>query len=279
MPPLKLAPESTTRSAVNARSMVASTVALVEATKTLMITTMPTPSISAVPAAAVRLGLRMAFSRASSPREAAQPRQRRADDPAERQRDRAAEDVDAEEDREAAEPEDEPVVGQVAEQAGERRGQPDGQRGAADDHARRRAVAGAADDLGRHRGDRRHLAGLAGRRDRRDQRHQDAGRQGDDDGPGRQHQPAGRDAEAERVEQRLEPGGDADARRAGPCTEARTPTTSASISTAASTCRRVAPSARSSPFCRVRWATVIEKVLKIMNAPTSSATIAKKFMK
>ena len=64
-----------------------------------------------------------------------------------------------------------------------------------------------------------------------------------------------------------------------PITDASTPTTSASIRTEASTCRRVAPSARSSPFCRVRCATVIEKVLKIMNAPTSSATTAKNSMK
>ena len=33
-----------------------------------------------------------------------------------------------------------------------------------------------------------------------------------------------------------------------------------------------APSVRSSPNSRVRWATVIEKVLKMMNAPTNSAT-------
>ena len=35
---------------------------------------------------------------------------------------------------------------------------------------------------------------------------------------------------------------------------------------------REAPSVRSSPNSRVRWATVIEKVLKMMNAPTTSAT-------
>ena len=34
----------------------------------------------------------------------------------------------------------------------------------------------------------------------------------------------------------------------------------------------VAPSVRSSPNSRVRWATVIENVLKMMNAPTKSAT-------
>ena len=37
------------------------------------------------------------------------------------------------------------------------------------------------------------------------------------------------------------------------------------------TCRRLAPSARSSASSRVRWATMIENVLKMMNAPTNSA--------
>ena len=54
---------------------------------------------------------------------------------------------------------------------------------------------------------------------------------------------------------------------------------SASISTVASTCRRVAPIARSSAFSRVRWATVMKKVLKMMNPPTSRATRAKISMK
>ena len=38
--------------------------------------------------------------------------------------------------------------------------------------------------------------------------------------------------------------------------------------------RRDAPSVRSIPNSRVRWATVIENVLKIRNAPTNSATPA-----
>ena len=53
--------------------------------------------------------------------------------------------------------------------------------------------------------------------------------------------------------------------------DATTPSASASAATAASTWRRVAPSERSSANSRVRCATVIEKVLKMMNAPTSSA--------
>ena len=62
---------------------------------------------------------------------------------------------------------------------------------------------------------------------------------------------------------------------ASPITDAMMPTTTASSSTEPSTCRLLAPSARSRPFSRVRCATVIENVLKIMNAPTSSATTAK----
>jgi hypothetical protein len=56
-----------------------------------------------------------------------------------------------------------------------------------------------------------------------------------------------------------------------PATEAARPRTSASAATLASTCPRVAPSARSSANSRRRCATVIENVLKMMNAPTSSA--------
>ena len=48
-----------------------------------------------------------------------------------------------------------------------------------------------------------------------------------------------------------------------------------SISTERSTCRRDAPSVRSVANSRARWATVIESVLKITNAPTNSAIPAK----
>ena len=60
-----------------------------------------------------------------------------------------------------------------------------------------------------------------------------------------------------------------------PTTDAeRRRASSASASDARSTCRRLAPSVRSSANSRVRCATVIENVLKIMNAPTNSATPA-----
>ena len=55
-----------------------------------------------------------------------------------------------------------------------------------------------------------------------------------------------------------------------PTTEPTMPMVSASPRTP-STWRRVAPSVRSSASSRVRWATVIENVLKMMNAPTSTA--------
>ena len=53
-----------------------------------------------------------------------------------------------------------------------------------------------------------------------------------------------------------------------------TPITSASSATAPRICARVAPSVRSSANSRVRSATVIVNVLKMMNAPTSSAAPA-----
>ena len=56
-----------------------------------------------------------------------------------------------------------------------------------------------------------------------------------------------------------------------PTIEPIRPMVSASSSTELSTCRRVAPSVRSRASSRARWATVIENVLKIRNAPTSTA--------
>ncbi len=57
-----------------------------------------------------------------------------------------------------------------------------------------------------------------------------------------------------------------------PITDPTTPSSTPSSTTARMICPREAPSVRSRPNSRVRWATVIEKVLKMMNAPTSSAT-------
>ena len=60
-----------------------------------------------------------------------------------------------------------------------------------------------------------------------------------------------------------------------PSTEASRPITNASATTVARIWRRLAPSVRSIANSRVRWATVIEKVLKIRNAATNSETPAK----
>ena len=56
-----------------------------------------------------------------------------------------------------------------------------------------------------------------------------------------------------------------------PTTEASSPITRPSITTERMTCLREAPSVRSVANSRVRWATVIDRVLKITNAPTNSA--------
>ena len=61
---------------------------------------------------------------------------------------------------------------------------------------------------------------------------------------------------------------------ASPAAAPSTPRVSASKPTLVRIWRRDAPSVRSSPNSRVRWATVIENVLKIWNAPTNSDTPA-----
>ncbi len=60
-----------------------------------------------------------------------------------------------------------------------------------------------------------------------------------------------------------------------PTTEASSPMTRPSMTTARMTCRRDAPRVRSVANSRVRWATVIDRVLKITNAPTNSAIAPK----
>ena len=53
------------------------------------------------------------------------------------------------------------------------------------------------------------------------------------------------------------------------------PTMAASASTERNTCRRLAPTTRSKASSRVRWPTVIENVLKMVNAPTNREMKAK----
>ena len=59
-----------------------------------------------------------------------------------------------------------------------------------------------------------------------------------------------------------------------PTAEASTPSVSASATTEVSTWRRLAPRARSIANSRRRWATVMLKALKMMNAPTKTETPA-----
>ena len=60
-----------------------------------------------------------------------------------------------------------------------------------------------------------------------------------------------------------------------PSTEASRPTRAASTRTLTRTWREEAPSVLSIANSRARWATVIEKVLKIRKAPTNTAIPAK----
>jgi hypothetical protein len=60
-----------------------------------------------------------------------------------------------------------------------------------------------------------------------------------------------------------------------PISEATSPVSAASASTDPNTCRRLAPTMRSSASSRVRCPTVIENVLKIVNPPTNSEMPAK----
>ena len=140
-----------------------------------------------------------------------------------------------------------------------------------------RQPAGAARGLGGARVsacDGRHAGGAQGGDERREQRHADADAERHGDRARRELHAAARDAEAGGVEQRAEQPARSRGRRAGRAPRRRAPRTSASPATAATIWRRVAPSARSSANSRVRCATVIEKVLKMMNAPTSSAAPA-----
>jgi hypothetical protein len=59
--------------------------------------------------------------------------------------------------------------------------------------------------------------------------------------------------------------------RTSPTSEARRPMIRPSSTTERRTCLREAPRVRRVANSRVRWATVIERVLKITNAPTNSA--------
>ena len=63
--------------------------------------------------------------------------------------------------------------------------------------------------------------------------------------------------------------------RTSPISDATSPIVRPSMRTERRTCSREAPSVRSVANSRVRWATVIDSVLKITNAPTNSAMAPK----
>ena len=89
----------------------------------------------------------------------------------------------------------------------------------------------------------------------------------DDDRAGQQLERRARQVDPERAEQRLRGRAAIPIPATIPTTEANRPTRSASTTTDVITCAGEAPSARSSASSRVRWATMIENVLKMMNAP------------
>ena len=113
----------------------------------------------------------------------------------------------------------------------------------------------------------------SGRRHAGEHRHADADRQRDHDRAGLEDGAAVGKVRAEGLEQLVErrserdpaeqPEHAADDAQHQPFVDDR----------AACTCPREAPSVRSRPNSRVRWATVIEKVLKMMNAPTTSGDV------
>ena len=86
-----------------------------------------------------------------------------------------------------------------------------------------------------------------------------------------EHEVGRRQVDPERLEQLVDRRTRSRARRRSRAPSRAMPMVSASSSTESSTWRRVAPSVRSSASSRARWATVIENVLKIRNAPTSTA--------
>ena len=99
-----------------------------------------------------------------------------------------------------------------------------------------------------------------------------ADEQGDDHRAGGEHHARLRQVHVHRGEHGVQALGDAEAgARARSARRARRSPAPRSARSE-STCRRAAPTIRSSPNSRERWATVIESVLKIVNAPTRTAT-------
>ena len=130
-------------------------------------------------------------------------------------------------------------------------------------------------DLVAHGGDGRDPDARRAGQYRREHGHPDADEQRPDDGAGVHGQPAG-DLQAERAEQALSSPAPARARRARPISDPSEPDDDRLAEhDARRPAARPAPTARSRASSRVRWATSIENVLKMMNTPTSTLMKAK----
>ena len=242
------------------------------------IVTSARPIISAAAVDAVRAGFRIAFSRASAPdappkRANGRPSPTRAAAPAAARSARR---------RRTARARRAPA--RAAAGRRRRRGRTGRSRAAPARGRRSRAATpcGTGEPPGRESGaladgrDRRHLRRLHRRGDARDQGDDDAEQHRDDhrarleDGARLR---AGRGPSAASAE----PAPWRARRRAtSPSAEASMPIAKPSTSTERRTWRREAPSVRSVASSRVRWATVIDSVLKMTNAPTNSATAAER---
>ena len=232
--------------------------------------------MSAAAVEAVRLGLRTALAPARSP---ATPPARRAGQPTTRASGltrRGAEQRDAHEQPEHAAAEQQRHRS-AAHAAGEHAGRDRGERG----EDARRARSWPSAPRSRDGGSDRALA------DRRDRRHAGGPPRGQDAGEHRDRR-CRASSETDDRARRDRPcrpwAGRRPARRSGrscpwrsrcpatsPSSEASRPMTRPSSTTERLTCLREAPSVRSVANSRVRCATVIDSVLKITNAPTSSA--------
>ena len=107
-------------------------------------------------------------------------------------------------------------------------------------------------------------------------RHDDPDEQRDDHRARREHGAACGRSSPSAAEQRAEALARGRSRAQRPIERGEQADRGASSSTERSTCRRDAPSVRSVANSRVRWATVIESVLKMTNAPTNSAIAAER---
>ena len=235
-----------------------------------------TPTISAAAVAAVRPGWRIAFSRASRPVMPNSALERPADEP--RPAGATSRGLSSATPRNAAR-------GAAADEA-QRRRRTSGRR-TGPTHEQRHGAQAQQQRQRRRRTARR--ARAAARRPRaarrpaarawrgspgmhaRQQRDQRADQQRDDDrARSAITVPLEGSVDADGLEQRLEAAARAGCRARGRPAAPRTPSTSPSVSTERRIWRRLAPSVRSSANSRVRCATVIENVLKMMNAPTNS---------